>query len=107
MSGELLELADGFAEVIAEDAFQDSAGLLVRELLGAQREGDIHLSEGIERPPEIFHRSESRFLSGRRRRWWRGRHSMSPWLASMYAQGSGPRPGWGERLFRMAEHVRR
>ena len=66
MSGELLELADGFAEVIAEDAFQDSAGLLVRELFGAQREGDIHLSEGIESPPEVFHRSESRFLSGRR-----------------------------------------
>jgi len=66
MSGELLELADGFAEVIAEDAFQDSAGLLVRELFGAQREGDVHLPEGVESPPEVFHRSESRFLSGRR-----------------------------------------
>ena len=66
MSGELLELVDGFAEVIAEDAFQDSAGLLVRELLGAQREGDINFSEGIEGPPEVFHRIESRFLSGRR-----------------------------------------
>ena len=66
MSGELLELVDGFAEVIAEDALQNSAGLLVRELLGAQREGDIHLSEGIESPPEVFHRIESRFPSGRR-----------------------------------------
>jgi hypothetical protein len=66
VSGELLELVDGCAKVIAEDAFQNSAGLLVRELLGAQREGDIHLSEGIESPPEVFHRFKSRYLSGRR-----------------------------------------
>jgi hypothetical protein len=58
VTGEVLELGDGFAQMIAEDALQDSAGLLVRELLGAQREGDIHLAEGVERPPEVFHRIE-------------------------------------------------
>jgi hypothetical protein len=51
----LLELGNGLAEVIAEDALQNSAGLLVRELLGAQRQGDVHLSEGVESPPEVFH----------------------------------------------------
>lgn len=107
MPGELLELVDGFAEVVAENAFQNSAGLLVRELFGAQREGDIYLPEGIEGPPEVFHRFELRFPSGRRQRWWRGRHSRSPWLTSMYAQGIDLRSGWGGPLFRMAEHVRR
>jgi hypothetical protein len=62
--GELLELGDGLAEVIAEDALQNSTGLLVRELLGAQREGDVHLSEGVESPPEVFHSIESCIPSG-------------------------------------------
>jgi hypothetical protein len=55
---ELLELGNGLAQVIAEDALQDSPGFFVRELLGAQREGDVHLSESVERPPELFHRFE-------------------------------------------------
>ena len=97
LQGELPELGNGFGQVIAEDAFEHSAGLLVRELPGTQREGEVHLSEGIECPPEVFYGIESFFP----------RHSGSPWSTSVYEQGSGPRAGWGDRLFRMAEHVRR
>jgi hypothetical protein len=61
------ELVDRLAEVVAQHALQGAAGRLFGELLDAQREPELRIHQGGERPAEVFQRFAVCFRYQRRR----------------------------------------